>query len=232
VLETDETKHSLMRSVFIFFQLKILKGDNSLFQRRLTPSETRFLQEVLSADYKIGNIRLREGEYQFSLAKAIASFQLELYFPDVKDIIERLYGEEKINDIQFIRKIQTILKKMEKSNVVKIVPKKKPWELQRYALSSFKFQDSDKNLVILATDQQIKRTQNLLHSILSQQETPTAKLSNIKIKTCILVFIVVASYTAILWDLTQPTINPIIFVPAFSIAIACSLMLGKILSQQ
>lgn len=204
----------------------------SRLARALTPSEIRFLQEILSADYKIGNLRLREGEYQYHLAKAIASFQLELYFPDVKDIIKRLYGEEKTNDTRFIRKIQTILKKMEKSNVVRILPKKKPWELQRYALSSFKFQDVDKNRVILATAQQIKQTQNLLLSILSQQETPKAKLRNVKTKICMLVFIVVASYTAILWDLMQPTINPIIFVPAFSVAVACSLMLGKLLSQE
>jgi hypothetical protein len=222
-----------MRSIFILFQLKLLKKEiHGLSQRKLTPSEIRFLQEALSADYKIVNIRLREGEYQHSLAKVIASFQLELYFPDVKDIIKRLYGEEKTNDTQFIRKIQTILKKMEKSKVINIFPKKKPWELQRYALSSFKFQDTDKNLVILATDQQIKQIQNLLRSILSQQEKSTTKLSNIKTKICILVFVVVASYTMILWNLTQPTINPIIFIPAFSIAVACSLMLGKILSQE
>jgi len=203
-----------------------------LLQHKLTPREIRFLQEVLDADYKIVNIRLREGEYQFSLAKAIASFQLELNFPDVKDIINGLYGKEKANDIQFIRKIQTILKKMEKSNVVRILKKKKPWELQRYTLSSFKFQDVNKNLVILATDQQIKQMQNLLHSTLSQQEKPTGKLSNIKAKVCMLVFIIVASYTAILWGLMQPIINPIIFVSTFSIAVACSLMLGKILSQR
>jgi len=203
-----------------------------LSQRRLTPVEIQFLLEALGADYKVCRIRLREGEYQYDLAKAITSFQLELYFPDIRDIIKRLYGEEKTNDTQFTRKIQTILKKMEKSNVLRIFPKKKPWELQRYALSSFKFQDADKNLVVLATDQQIKQMQNMLHSILSQQETPTTKLINIKTKICILVFIVVASYTAILWTLTQPTINPIIFVSAFSIAVACSLMLGKLLSQE
>ena len=201
-------------------------------QRRLTPREIQFLQEALSADYKISNIRLREGEYQYNLAKAIALFELELQFPDVKDVIKKLYGEEKTNDIQFIRKIQTILKKMEKSSVVRILTKKKPWELQRYALSSFKFQDVDKNLVVLATNEQIKRAQNLLRSILSQQAPSAVKSSNFKAKICILVFIVVASYTAILWALTQPTINPIIFVPAFSIAVACSLILGKILSKE
>jgi len=190
------------------------------------------LQEALSADYKISNIRLREGEYQYNLAKAIALFELELQFPDVKDVIKKLYGEEKTNDIQFIRKIQTILKKMEKSSVVRILTKKKPWELQRYALSSFKFQDVDKNLVVLATNEQIKRAQNLLRSILSQQAPSAVKSSNFKAKICILVFIVVASYTAIVWALMQPIVNPIIFVPAFSIAIACSLMLGKILSRE
>lgn len=201
-------------------------------RRKLTPREIRVLQEALRADYKTVNIRLRGGEYQYILAKAIASFHIEMYFPDVRDIAKRLYGEEKANDIQFIRKIQTILKKMEKSNVVRILKKTKPWELQRYALSSFKFQDVDKNSVILATEQQKKQIQNLLHSLLSQQEKATAKLSNIKIKICISVFIIGASYTAILWDLMQPAINPIIFLPAFSIAVTCSLMLGKILSQK
>jgi len=203
-----------------------------LSQRKLTPSEIQLLQEVLSADCKNGNIRLREGEYQFDLAKVIASFQLELHFPDVKDIIKRLYGEEKTNDIQFIRKIQTILKKMEKGNIVRILLKKKPWELQRYALLSFKFQDSEKNLIIFATEQQLKQTQNMLQSVSTQQEVSTAKLSNIKIRIniCMLVFMVVVSYTAIVWELMQPIINPIIFIPAFSVAVACSMMLGKILS--
>jgi len=200
-------------------------------QRKLTSSDVQFLKESLGADYKIGNIRLREGEYQYGLAKAIASFQLELYFPDVKDVIKRLYGEEKTNDIQFIRKIQTILKKMEKSNVIKILPKKRPWDLQRYALSSFKFQDSDKNLVIFATEQEIKQAQNLLQSILSQRETPITRVFNLKSKATILVSLVLISYVAILWDLTQPIINPFIFVSALSVAVICSLMLGKILSQ-
>jgi len=202
-----------------------------LSQRKLTPKEIRFLQEALNADCRISNIRLREGEYQYGLAKIIASFQLELYFPNVKDIVKRLHGEEKIGEIQFIRKIQTILKKMEKSDIVKILPKKKPWELQKYALSSFKFQDVDKNLVILATDQQIKHAQNMLDSIKSQQDTSTVKLRNIRITICALVFIVVASYMVIIWTLMQRVINPIIFVPAFSIAVVCSLMLGKILSR-
>jgi len=211
-------------------QLKLLK-ELTMSQRRLTPNEIRFLQEALGTDYKIGNIRLREGEYQYDLARAIASFQLELHLPDVKDIIKRTYGEEKTNDIQFIRKIQTILKKMEKSNIVRILPKKQPWELQRYALLGFKFQDSDKNIVVFATDPQIKQMQNLLHSLLSQQETPKTKLINIKAKICILVFIVIASYATILWDFMQSTTHPIIFVSAFSIAVMCSLILGKILSQ-
>jgi hypothetical protein len=200
-------------------------------QPRLTASEIRFLQEALSADYKIGNIRLREGEYQYGLAKGIASFQLDQYFPDVKDLIKRLYGEERTGDIQLIRKIQTILKKMERSNIVRILPKKKPWDLQRYALSSFKFQDVDKNLVILATDQEIKQAQNLLQSVSTRKGVSIAKLYTIKIEACVLALVIVISYTAVFWDLVQPVINPIIFIPAFSIAVGCSLMLGKILSR-
>jgi hypothetical protein len=188
----------------------------------------RFLQEALRADYKTGNIRLREGEYQYTLAKAIASFQLELRFPDVKDIIKGLYGEEKASDIQFIRKIQTILKKMEKSSIVQILPKKKPWDLQRYALTSFKFQDVDKNLVAFATDYQIKQAQDMLRSISIPQEAPTVKLKTIKI--CILVLIVVAFYMTSVWALMQYIVNPIIFVLAFSVAIAFSVILGKALS--
>jgi len=216
----------------MLFQLKLLTGVNSLSQRLLASSEIQLLQEALSSDYIICNIRLRKGEYQYGLAKTIASFQLELYFPDIKDIAKRLYDEEKTNDVKFIRKIQTILKKMERSNVVKILPKKNPWELQRYALPSFKFQDVNKNRVFLATDQQISQTQNLLHSVIDEREKPTAGLKKIKTKILILLLIVVASYAVILWDLMQSIISAVIFIPAFSVAAACSLMLGKLLSQK
>jgi hypothetical protein len=206
-----------------------------LSELRLTPNEIEFLQDALNADYKMSSIRLREGEHQLGLAKAIASFQLELYFPDVKDIISRLYGKEKTADIQLVRKVQTILKKMEKSNIVKILPKKKPWELQKYALSTFKFQDVDKNMTVLATDEQIKQTQNLLNSALSQIPGTTAgKRGNIKLKiyTLAVALIVVASYLTIVLDVIQPAINPIILVPAFSIAIVGSIVLGRTLSKQ
>jgi len=201
-----------------------------LSQRRLTPSEVQFLQDILAADYKITSIRLREGEYQYDLAKAIASFQLELSFPHVKDIIQRLYGEEKADEISFIRKIQTILKKMERNNVVKILPKRKPWALQRYVLSSFRFEDVDKNRVEFVSDQQIVQMKDRLQSMMSQQDASAARLANSKIRILALVFTLVLSYAAVLWDLMQPIINPIIFIPAFSIAVICSLMLGRTLS--
>lgn len=204
---------------------------NSLSQDRLTSRETQSLQEALNADYRTVNLRLREGEYQFVLASAIATFQLELNFPNVKELIERLYGKEKMESIEFRRKIQTVLKKMEKSNITTILPKKKPWELQRYGLSSFKFKDVNNNQVAFATDQQINEVQYLLHSM-SNRGTSTAKLGNITKKFCILVFILVVSFTTVFWDLTQPTIDPVIFISAFSIAVACSIMLGKTLSQE
>jgi hypothetical protein len=203
-----------------------------LAQHKITPKEIKLLQEALSADYKISNIRLREGEYQYNLAKAMALFLLELHFPDVKDIIKRLFGEEKTNDIQFIRKIQTILKKMEKSDIVRILPKKNPWELQRYGLTSFKFQDVDNNIVILATDEQVKQAHAMLSSLLNQQKAVKTETSHLKIKICILAFLVVASYMASAWALMQPIMNPIMFVPTFSISVAFSVLLGKTLSQR
>lgn len=200
---------------------------------KLTSIETQLLHETLNTDYKQSNIRLRQGEHQYTIAKAIAGFQLELYFPDVKDIVKNLYGEEKTNDIQLVRKVQTILKKMEKSDIVKILPKKKPWELQRYVLSSFKFQDAEKNLVILATDAQIRQARNLLDTTPTQQETSRVKLRNMKTAAYmfILAFIIVTAYLVSTWDIMQPNINPIIFTLGLSIATAGSIILGRILSR-
>jgi len=198
-----------------------------LSQRKPMPGELQFLQEAMDADCLNTSIRLRDGEYQYSLVKAIASFQLDLYFPDVRDIIRALYGEEKTRDLRFVRKIQTILKKMEKSNIVKILPKRKPWELQRYALSSFKFQDSDKNVVSFAADEQIEHARDLLSTATSEQEVASPSYSRISL----VLTAIVACYAAILWSLLQPVINPIIFVSALSISAMCSVVLGRMLSR-
>ena len=197
-------------------------------QRRLSSDDIRFLQETLKTDCTNVSIRLRVGEHQYGLARVIASFMFELHFPDVKDITKRLYGDKEANDLQFIRKIQTVLKKMEKSGIVKILPKTKPWELQRYALSSFKFLDSDKNSVNLATKEQIEQTQNLLRSLPNEQERPKTDYA----KLFILVLVAVASYASILWSLMQPVIVPAVFVPSLLVSVVCSLMLGKTLSKQ
>jgi hypothetical protein len=47
---------------------------------------------------------------------------------------------------------------MEAATVKALTVKKKSWELQRYALLSFKFQNIEKNLVIFTTESEIKRT--------------------------------------------------------------------------
>lgn len=202
-------------------------------QHGLTLNEALLLQESINSDTKTVNIRLREGEYQYILAKEIASFQLELKFPDVKDLTKKLKGEEEADEGRFIRMIQTVLKKMEKSGVVKILPKDKPWELQKYALSSFKFQDVEKNLIFLATQQQIEQAQNLLIPLLPKSKNiPAAKSNYFKAKILTLALLVVISYTAVLWSLLQLIINSIIFIPAFCIAVTCSLMLGKLVSQK
>jgi hypothetical protein len=161
----------------------------------------------------------------------IASFQLDLHFPDVRDIAKQLPGEGNTDDVQFTRKIQTILKKMEKSNIVKILPKTRPWELQRYALSSFKFQDSDKNIVIFATDQQIRQTQDALHSMLNERKSRATRSRSLKVRSGTLAFAVFASYAVTVWTILQPVVNPSVFVSAFSIAVLCSVALGKSFSQ-
>jgi hypothetical protein len=194
----------------------------------LVPSEAKFLEDASKLEFVTGNIRLREGEYQYDLAKTIASFQLELMFPDVKDLIKRLYGEEKTLDLQFVRKIQTILKKMEKSNVVRILPKKNPWQLQRYALASFRFQDSDKNLVTLATDDQIKQMNELLRAAMTQQE----KGKRESVKAMAVMLLMVVSYAVAVWALLQPVIDPIVFSPALFISVISSLVLGKMLAER
>ncbi len=197
-------------------------------QRRLSLGEIKFLEEAASADIVSINIRLREGEYQYNLVKAIASFQLDLMFPDVKDLIGRLYGEGKALDLQFVRKIQTILKKMEKSGIVRILPKKNPWQLQRYALSSFKFQDSDKNLIVLATDQQMKQMQEELRSALTEQDIGGRSY----LKTLALTLILAVSYAVAVWALVQPNLSPVVFVPGLSVSVICSLLLGKMLAEK
>jgi hypothetical protein len=198
----------------------------------LIKSEIDALQEALNADYKNVTLRLREGEYQYDLAKAIASFQLELHFPDVKDIVKRLYGEARAGDVQFVRKTQTILKKMVRGNIAVILPKKRPWELQRYALSSFRFQDADKNLIILATEQEIKQSEGLLRSVSNRGEATQVRLGGIGLTAFALIFIISALYVAGVWALLQPIIDLIIFLPAFASAIVCSILLGKMLSKE
>lgn len=198
---------------------------------KLTATEKQILQDALSSDYRVVGIRLREGEYQFELSKAIADFQLELHLPDVKDLIKKLHGAEKVDDVQLVRKIQTILKKMEKSGVIKILPKTKPWELQRYALLSLKFIDIDKNQVSLATDEQIQQAKDKIKRIISQQNLSKLPQNILRSKVYVSAFLITLSYAILVWNLLQPIINPIIFAITFSLATLCSIVLGRSLSE-
>lgn len=200
-------------------------------QNKLTEGEIRFLREALKADFISANIRLREGEYQYDLAKAIVSFQLEMYFPDVKEIIKRLYGEEKTNDIQFVRKIQTILKKMEKSDLVRILPKKTPWELQKYGLTGFKFEDNDKHRVILASDAEMQQSRASVDQMTLKNKPNTPSIL-LLLELSGLSALIVASYVAIVWTLVQPIIIPAVFIPAFVVGVLCSILLGRTLSNR
>ena len=200
-------------------------------QRQFTANEIKSLQEALGSDLKKANIRLREGEYQFTLAKAIAELQLDLTFPDVKETIRKMSGEKEAGDIQVIRKIQTILKKMEKSNVVRILPKKKPWELQRYMLTSFRFQDAENNIVILAAEHQTKQSEELLQSAIKQQGASLNARNLSLAKVIALALALIASYITVLWSLIQPAISSVVFIPAFCAAAVTAIALGKALER-
>jgi hypothetical protein len=200
-------------------------------QRKLTVDEIASLKEALTSNVKKANIRLREGEYQFTLAKAIGESQLELMFPDVKDIVKRISGDRESEDVQVIRKIQTILKKMERSNVVKILPKKKPWELQRYMLLSFRFQDADNSTVVLATEQQIRQSQETLQSYIRQRGASTDTRRANAVKIAALAMTLFASYGAVLWSLSGSAISSSVFIPAFCAATVAAIALGRILGR-
>jgi len=215
----------------MFRSTETIEEESGMSQRRFTLNEIRSLQEALSSDLKKAKLRLREGEYQFTLAKAIGEMQLGLTLPDVKDVIRKMSGDKETEDMQVVRKIQTILKKMEKSNVVRILPKKKPWELQRYMLVSFKFQDAENSTVILATDQQIKQSQELLQSAIKRQG-PYEDTRNLKLlKSAALALALLASYATILWSLIQPAISSTVFIPAFCVAVGAAIALGKALGR-
>lgn len=197
--------------------------------------ELEELEKAFSSETKAVNIRLREGEYQLGLAKAIASSELELRFPDAKDLVRKLFGEKKTEDLQFVGKIQTILKKMEKSGIVKILPKEKPWELQRYALCSFKFLDVEKNQIALATKTEIENTRGLIHSQSSKANGAVVRpkrTTSINAGILLLIFVTVVSYSAIIWTLTLPAVDLAVFASAFCATITCSILLGILISRR
>lgn len=204
-------------------------------ERKPSAEELEDLEKAINCEARAVKIRLREGEYQYSLVKAIASFELGLHFPDVKELVQRLYGEKRTEDPQFLSKIQTILKKMEKSGIVKILPKEKPWELQRYSLCCFKFLDVEKNQIVLATKAEIENTRELIHSqsSIARDVMRRPKRSiNINRGILLLIFVAVVSYSAIVWTLTLSTVNLVVFASAFCVAIACSILLAILISRR
>jgi len=215
----------------MFRSTETIEEATAMSQHKFTVNDITSLREALTSDLKKANVRLREGEYQFTLTKAIGELQLGLTFPDVKDIIRKISGDKETEDVQVVRKIQTILKKMERSNVVKILPKKKPWELQRYMLLSFKFQDADNNTVILATEQQIKQSQETLQSVIKQQGASLNARNTNAVKIVALATALLASYGAVLWSLSLSAISSSVFIPAFCAATVAAIALGKILGR-
>jgi hypothetical protein len=193
--------------------------------------ELEDLNRALDAAAKNVNIRLREGEYQFSLAKAIATFEFELRFPTVKDLAKKLYGEKSVEDQQFLNKVQTILKKMEKSGVIKILPKEKPWELQRYALNSFGFLDAEKSSVSFATQDEIEKTRQALRSRATPDQAPIRPPKNKNLRLVLLVVAMAVSLSLAVWALTQSPLNLAIFVIAFLLAATSSTIIGVLIAR-
>lgn len=115
---------------------------------------------------------------------------------------------------------------------MQILPKNKPWELQKYALLSFRFQDVEKNLVALATDDQIEQARNLLHDKSAVQGTIPTEQNYVEIKIFALVLVAIISYATIMWTLTQPIVNVIVLILAFCAASVCSLLLGLLLARR
>jgi hypothetical protein len=215
----------------MFRSTETIEEESGVSQRKFTLNEIRSLQEALSSDPKNAKLRLREGEYQFTLAKAIGEMQLGLTFPDVKDVIRKMSGDKATEDMQVVRKIQTILKKMEKSDVVRILPKKRPWELQRYMLLSFKFQDAENNTVVLGTEQQIKQSQEALQSAMKQLG-PSLNARNMKVVRIVaLGAALLASYGGVLWSLSQSVIISLVFIPALCAAAVAAVALGRVLGK-
>jgi len=215
----------------MFHSTETTEEESGVSQRKFTLNEIRSFQEALSSDLKNAKLRLREGEHQFTLAKTIAEMQLGLTFPDVKDIIRRMSGDKETEDMQVVRKIQTILKKMEKSNVVRILPKKRPWELQRYMLLSFKFQDAENNTVILAAEQQIKQSQDTLQSAIEQLGPSLSARYMSVVRIVTLAAVLLASYGGVLWSLSQSAITLLVFIPALCTAAVAAVALGRVLGK-
>ena len=209
--------------------------EQAMTERTPSAKELEDLEEAMNSEARPVNIRLREGEYQHSLAKAIAAFGLKLHFPDVKELVRKLFGDKRTEDSQFLSKIQTILKKMEKSGTVKILRKEKPWELQRYALCSFKFHDVEKYEIVLATKAEIENTRRLIHSQSNKANEAVARLKhtiNINTGILLLIFVTVVSYSAIIWTLSLSAVDLVVFASASCVAIACSILLGILISRR
>lgn len=190
------------------------------------------LEEALNSQTKTVNIRLREGEHQFSLARAIAASELKLHFPDVKELVGELYGEMRTGDQRFLNMIQTILKKMEKSGVIRILPKEKPWELQRYALSSFTFEDVEKSIVILATEDEKEKVKRLLHSQPMSEVVTAQQARNKTLPSVFLTSLIVVSFALIMWAIIQSPMSFTVFVSAFCLATASAIILGILVARR
>jgi len=85
--------------------------------------------------------------------------------------------------------------------------------------------------VVLATEKEIKQSQDLLHSVLNRQDDVRTEQAITSVRLFVLALLTGVFYVASVWALAQPIINTVLFVSTFSVAVLCSLLLGKKLSE-
>jgi K+-sensing histidine kinase KdpD len=121
---------------------------------------------------------------------------------------------------------------MEKSGVIKILPKEKPWELQRYALTSFKFLDVEKNSVSFATNDEIEKTGQAMNSRPKSESAPVQLPKSMNLQLPLLIAIIAVSLSLTIWTLTQSPVNLAIFIAAFFLAVTSSAILGALVAKK
>lgn len=94
------------------------------------------------------------------------------------------------------------------------------------------FQDVEKNLIVLAAQSEIDKTRELIHNQPAHKLPASIRPNHMTTWVLPLVFVVVGSYAAIVWVISQPTIDIVVFGSVFCLAAVCSILLGIFISKR